>query len=1661
MHLIYHFARKLTWEREDGQRMPASILAAAGVSEVTPEQHPEPPAWEPLEDLCWRQPHDSTPEWGRQDASFDAQQGEIIRSCPSPSLHNEQPAPDSQSARGPGYNDTRSFQDSMPSSLAYSHPAIPNGLPQPHPGQEGLSSEAESGAFTLFVQPGSDPATDLTSQQCQAVAAAALSIAAIVDAPAGLLEFLLDIPWTEFATLYVKSSSLPSVIPSLIVHEGQRRQLVNTPIHPVLLDLVAGFLAKPAYRSSLPVMAVDSHDVTLDESAAFQEMLGAVLDGATPLHCAALRTSPKLTEHLLASGADPMARTAAGDLPMDLVPACKPVSVRAKGARAGLCGCSGQADVDGRPAVCQAQAVRAMLARRALLTFSGGFARWLVLLISTILTLLGLRTSIPLLDRPTVVQHQAKRADSKRAGARSRAQVLLDRMRGQAQVGRDRLALLQQRCLHHSRHSRACSRSRRWGAPRMCHDPGINDGLEPPEEDGLCSCPACLTALQEARQASTCFSDAIRALQELDLRGGILPRGFADASMAHDVLGSQPSQWVLEDEQANIYCCWAESIFLKARCCSCRACATLATQAAAAGMEKDGEGGFGRNGHTYLTRPSEPGTAAALEAALAQCPSASRHLTQLLQGLAQQAAAEVAAGQDLQAAMSSKGTGPGAMDSLQLAIQCAAGFVHLQEEVAQARQVHERWGKRAQVADALDGVIDDISELTLLRQPVPTSPAELQDAFWDEWTAQGTRLEEVMDQGRSGGISISRAKRLLKELQAQAAAGGLAQRLHSLLQECPVGSSSLKSMLAKAEAAASAKAVSDLPRLEAAILAARKVGAHEADTDAYRQASEARAALDSATHARQALEAALKLLQRGEDAGPEEAAAVEAAIHEAQAQGTLLAEDVERGNEVLLKWRQAAASKAKLENTLASKCLPAQLARAIQEAAASGVRVTDAKRNLKLLQGLESAIKAGEGEAANVVQLRAKLDAALQAGVSSPLIEAAREQLQEALLGEVRGTLEAALKPSLKRGSSQRSTALKSALARAEILLQDFTGGEPAETEKVPDLAAQGDLDLGLDDLETSSTDATSRVGSSATAEGASSETSGSSDHQPRRQQGRFATAVSQVLRMVGQARKQLEADSEERQKAEQQAAEEQRQRKERQKLDKEKRLAELKEKTSKAKLEKERSDRQKAERREADRAERLQAQWRSQEERKRAQAPWRSTGFGQGSMSPGGLPDTFSSQYSASPPISLARPSASSDDTTPDQSSQISRLSSSGWGNVFRPLTDTTPGEMVPGNLLEDWEMRQLAEREQQEMAHLERELLRPELPLNMAMLEMLNGGEPMLEARSSREDLSERPSWDGLAETHGEASSEMADAATGVMTGVDSSEPSRAALSRGPLSSSVRSSTASIDMDGLLLAGSHQEGSTPAAPDVAKKGSHSRLCRGDGTASEPDRRPRSPDMPERSASSSGTNTPRLRFADLGGAAWGREAPAAYTSLPPTALHQSLELQRTGFPKQVTATSFHPAPPLLRPPSSPLGSMGSSSFPQGFPQNSETSIWGMPAGRTPTLQVYPSIHGGSLWADAERSHSGPQAGELAPPGVDWADTQPASPFARPGSAPGSHSKRVRVNPISCTGQSHSLQSPSMPTARTLHVQRPCRYYLHGFCRDGDDCRRRSTCPPG
>lgn len=69
------------------------------------------------------------------------------------------------------------------------------------------------------------------------------------------------------------------------------------------------------------------------------------------------------------------------------------------------------------------------------------------------------------------------------------------------------------------------------------------------------------------------------------------------------------------------------------------------------------------------------------------------------------------------------------------------------------------------------------------------------------------------------------------------------------------------------------RTVVELPKLEAAILNARKVGAGDIDEQLYRSASDLRAKLTDASKARQGLDAALRTLQRQQRS--EDAEAVE------------------------------------------------------------------------------------------------------------------------------------------------------------------------------------------------------------------------------------------------------------------------------------------------------------------------------------------------------------------------------------------------------------------------------------------------------------------------------------------------------------------------------------------------------------------------------------------------------------------------------------------------------------------------------------------------------------------------------------------------------------------------------------------------------------------
>lgn len=97
---------------------------------------------------------------------------------------------------------------------------------------------------------------------------------------------------------------------------------------------------------------------------------------------------------------------------------------------------------------------------------------------------------------------------------------------------------------------------------------------------------------------------------------------------------------------------------------------------------------------------------------------------------------------------------------------------------------------------------------------------------------------------------------------------------------------------------------------------------------ALRQASELRAQLDKAFHARSELEAAVQALQKhGKQA---DADAVRQAASAAEECGELLAEDVSFAQEALQKWSQASASQTKLDAALSDGASPAELAAVIQ-----------------------------------------------------------------------------------------------------------------------------------------------------------------------------------------------------------------------------------------------------------------------------------------------------------------------------------------------------------------------------------------------------------------------------------------------------------------------------------------------------------------------------------------------------------------------------------------------------------------------------------------------------------------------------------------------------------------------------------------------------------
>lgn len=119
------------------------------------------------------------------------------------------------------------------------------------------------------------------------------------------------------------------------------------------------------------------------------------------------------------------------------------------------------------------------------------------------------------------------------------------------------------------------------------------------------------------------------------------------------------------------------------------------------------------------------------------------------------------------------------VDELAEAIRAAERYPSLAAEVEAARGLKERWIKRAEAQAHFDAAVERLSGPAageLLRRPAgggaAAAPELAADAFWSELNARLAELEAATEEARQANIGVARAKRVLKELQAQVRLGG-------------------------------------------------------------------------------------------------------------------------------------------------------------------------------------------------------------------------------------------------------------------------------------------------------------------------------------------------------------------------------------------------------------------------------------------------------------------------------------------------------------------------------------------------------------------------------------------------------------------------------------------------------------------------------------------------------------------------------------------------------------------------------------------------------------------------------------------------------------------------------------------------------------------------
>uniref|UniRef100_A0A061QIJ2 C3H1-type domain-containing protein n=1 Tax=Tetraselmis sp. GSL018 TaxID=582737 RepID=A0A061QIJ2_9CHLO len=434
-------------------------------------------------------------------------------------------------------------------------------------------------------------------EQVEAAAATTLALATLLGFSVAFLDYLVSIPWNSLSRGYSQSlRASPDKQGAQRWTKQDAKRLANTPIHGELLEPMLNFLFNQENGCTLPAalrqcLTEGKGCASQGDSSLFAQRptptwdaAAALLDGATPIHCAAVRGSICQVQYLLGIGADPYVRTAAGELPMELVPVCMD----------GYCSCpwapdhhqgsgrpnSGRSHGHGSraalepPAHCHSREARNLLARRTVGNCAcTGLLDWLRVLVLSVLCILGLWGHHTTILRPAIERRVMEREERRREQAREHALELMQRMRFEASDGAKHLA--RAKALYDKQEPG--DQRERAGSGKPCRSGMWQQRSADAAHSGS-------TWAEAAELAFESFVRAVHACQSLELRGGTVPKGLSDLCGAAPGRGGKEMPHhaechVLEDEQAEVYSCWARAVLLKFRGCMCQGCNNLAAQA--------------------------------------------------------------------------------------------------------------------------------------------------------------------------------------------------------------------------------------------------------------------------------------------------------------------------------------------------------------------------------------------------------------------------------------------------------------------------------------------------------------------------------------------------------------------------------------------------------------------------------------------------------------------------------------------------------------------------------------------------------------------------------------------------------------------------------------------------------------------------------------------------------------------------------------------------------------------------------------------------------------------------------------------------------------------------------------------------------------------------